>query len=133
MQCMMNCLPQNRKRRNKHLPVYRAVYKHIKRPKKKALVVFIRKKPRNKQTSERVICLLRDHVLWGFRIKYSDKPPIHVHSSRSSVPAVSSASPIPDLSESFSLNTIRENSTVTSMLSLSIGATMLAGPSWSAL
>ncbi len=44
------------------------------------------------------------------------------------VPAVSSAEPTQPLADSFSLNTMRENSTVIKMLSPSIGTTTLTRP-----
>lgn len=44
------------------------------------------------------------------------------------VPAVSSAGPTQPLADSFSLNTMRENSTAIKMLSLSIGTTTLNCP-----
>ncbi len=52
--------------------------------------------------------------------------------SSASVPAVSSPSPSPARRLSFSPRKIREKATVTRMLSLSMGATTLAGPSWRA-
>ena len=53
--------------------------------------------------------------------------------SISIVPATISVSPIPLLAVSFSLNTIRENAIVPSILSLSIATTVAAEPSRRAL
>ena len=51
-----------------------------------------------------------------------------VQSSSTKVPATTKVSPTAARGESFSPNTRRENTTVTRMLSLSIGTTTLAGP-----
>ena len=48
------------------------------------------------------------------------------------VPAVIMTTPTAAFAVSFSWNTIHENTIVTSMLSLSIGTTTLAGPSCNA-
>lgn len=53
---------------------------------------------------------------------------VYVNTAIHTVPAVKSASPIHAFTESFSLNTMRENITVTSMLSLSMGTTTLTCP-----
>ena len=51
-----------------------------------------------------------------------------VQSSSTKVPATTKVSPTAARGESFSPNTRRENTTVTRMLSLSMGTTTLAGP-----
>ena len=53
--------------------------------------------------------------------------------SRQSVPTIVIRKPMNDLSVSFSLNTIYENTTVTTIDNLSIGATTLTSPSCRAL
>lgn len=55
-----------------------------------------------------------------------------LYSSIAPVPARMSAKPIPALRLSFSFSTRPENTMVTKMLSLSMGTTTLANPSWRA-
>lgn len=52
----------------------------------------------------------------------------HLKNAISSVPATMRQSPAKDFLDSFSLNTTYENSTVTTMLSLSIGTTTVTSP-----
>ncbi len=57
---------------------------------------------------------------------------LFLYSSIAPVPARMSAKPIPALRLSFSFSTRPENTMVTKMLSLSMGTTTLANPSWRA-
>ena len=59
--------------------------------------------------------------------------PFSIHISVPKVPATIRARPAADFAVSFSLNTMREKRTVTSMLSLSMGTTAVAGPFCKAL
>lgn len=63
---------------------------------------------------------------------FREHPFLFLYSSIAPVPARMSAKPIPALRLSFSFSTRPENTMVTKMLSLSMGTTTLANPSWRA-
>lgn len=79
---------------------------------------------------------------WKYVEKETGIPPTHLffrehpflflYSSIAPVPARMSAKPTPALRLSFSFSTRLENTMVTKMLSLSMGTTTLANPSWRA-
>lgn len=63
---------------------------------------------------------------------FREHPFLFLYSSIAPVPARMSAKPTPALRLSFSFSTRPENTMVTKMLSLSMGTTTLANPSWRA-
>lgn len=63
---------------------------------------------------------------------FREHPFLFLYSSIAPVPARMSTKPIPALRLSFSFSTRPENTIVTKMLSLSMGTTTLANPSWRA-
>ena len=63
---------------------------------------------------------------------FREHPFLFLYSSIAPVPARMSTKPIPALRLSFSFSTRPENTMVTKMLSLSMGTTTLANPSWRA-